>query len=253
MLLNNYCRESCSIFPIYRMLYYPFRSSCSRAVLLILSLTSASAYAAAAAAAAAAEGLSEAELTSGQTGYTTCVACHGVEGHGNALLHAPAIAGQEAWYLKRQLDNFKAGVRGSHAEDVYGAQMRPMAMLLQNDQQVDSVAAYIAQMSPASTELTLGGDAAKGKASYNLCLACHGADAKGNEALNAPSLQGQYDWYMVAQLRNFKAGIRGADPKDVYGAQMRPMAMTVPDEASMANLAAYIHSLGVSSEASPKK
>lgn len=74
-------------------------------------------------------------------------------------------------------------------------------------------------------------------------MACHGAEAEGNKALNAPGLKGLPDWYIVTQLKNFKSGARGADPKDTEGMQMRPMAMTVPDEAAMANIAAYIHSI----------
>ena len=60
--------------------------------------------------------------------YTTCVACHGAKGEGNKALNAPAIASQEAWYIARQLKNFKEGIRGTHEKDMYGMQMRPMAM-----------------------------------------------------------------------------------------------------------------------------
>ena len=28
------------------------------------------------------------------------------------------------------------------------------------------------------------------------------------------------DWYLVTQLKNFKQGVRGAHPKDMYGPQM---------------------------------
>lgn len=87
------------------------------------------------------------------------------------------------------------------------------------------------------------GDAEKGKAYYATCVACHGADGKGMEALNAPNLTGLQEWYFVRQLGNFKAGIRGSDPKDIYGAQMRPMSMTLPDEQAMKDVHAYIQSL----------
>ena len=69
------------------------------------------------------------------------------------------------------------------------------------------------------------GDAKKGKARYAVCMACHGADGMGNKVLNAPKIAGQESWYLERQLKNFKAGIRGADPKDKYGMQMRPMAL----------------------------
>ncbi|GIT06706.1 MAG: hypothetical protein CM1200mP30_03360 [Pseudomonadota bacterium] len=47
------------------------------------------------------------------------------------------------------------------------------------------------------------------------------------------------------QLKNFKAGIRGADPKDKYGMQMRPMAMTLADDQSIRDMAAYVSSMPV--------
>ena len=61
------------------------------------------------------------------------------------------------------------------------------------------------------------GDAAKGKARYAVCQACHGVDGMGNKALNSLKIAGQEPWYLERQLKNFKAGIRGADPKDKYG------------------------------------
>ncbi len=180
--------------------------------------------------------------SAGKAAYQICATCHGAEGEGNAALHAPALAGQEDWYLKRQIQKFKDGVRGTHADDLYGMQMRPMAMTLVDDAQVDAVVEYISSLPVAHHELTLGGDAAKGTAGYMLCQACHGADAEGNKLMNAPSLQTLPDWYIVSQLKNYKAGIRGTHAKDIEGMQMRPMAMTIADEAAMADLAAYIHS-----------
>ena len=72
------------------------------------------------------------------------------------------------------------------------------------------------------------GDAEQGKALYALCAACHGPNAEGMAALNAPANAGQDPWYMTRQLKNFKAGIRGAHPDDAFGAQMRPMARAAP-------------------------
>ncbi|MFK7955018.1 MAG: cytochrome c [Lysobacterales bacterium] len=87
------------------------------------------------------------------------------------------------------------------------------------------------------------GDAEKGKALFATCVACHGADAKGQEVLNAPNLTGLQEWYFVRQISNFKAGIRGSDPKDIYGAQMRPMSMTLADDQAAKDVHAYIQTL----------
>jgi len=96
-----------------------------------------------------------------------------------------------------------------------------------------------------------GGDAAKGKAAYAVCLACHGADGMGNKALNAPAIAGQSTWYLERQLKNFKKGMRGANPKDTYGMQMRPMALTLPTDQAIADMAAYVASMPQSKSLQP--
>lgn len=183
------------------------------------------------------------DAAKGKALYATCVACHGVNGEGNQALNAPMIAGQETWYLERQLKNFKAGIRGGEPNDIYGTQMRPMSMLLADDQAIADVAAYISSLKMVPAPATITGDAAAGKAKYATCMACHGANGEGNQALNAPRLKGQHDWYSVRQLQNFKKGIRGANPKDVYGAQMRPMAMILSTDKDIQDVVSYINTL----------
>ncbi len=87
------------------------------------------------------------------------------------------------------------------------------------------------------------GDAERGKPLYATCGACHGANGEGMQALNAPSLAGQEEWYVIRQLKNFKAGIRGSDARDTFGMQMAPMAMTLPTDQAIEDVAAYISSL----------
>jgi cytochrome c553 len=122
--------------------------------------------------------------------------------------------------------------------------MKPMARSLVTDADIKAVAAYVTGLKAAVPPSTLKGDPARGQAAYATCLACHGPQAKGNEALGAPDLTQQADWYLVAQLQKFKQGLRGTHAKDVAGAQMRAMSMTLPDEQSMADVVAYIRSLG---------
>jgi cytochrome c553 len=119
-----------------------------------------------------------------------------------------------------------------------------MSLTLGTEEEVASVAAYVGtlQRTPAAATLE-GGDAAKGATYYALCSSCHGADGKGNEALNAPPLAGSSDWYLLTQLSNFKQGIRGANPKDSRGATMRPMASTLPDEQAMKDVLAHVATL----------
>ena len=73
----------------------------------------------------------------------TCATCHGDAGQGNPGLNAPPLAGQHDWYLKRQLENFKDGVRGKHKDDLFGVQMQLMSKILRDEQAVNDLVAYI--------------------------------------------------------------------------------------------------------------
>jgi cytochrome c oxidase subunit 2 len=101
----------------------------------------------------------------------------------------------------------------------------------------------IAALLVSSNQAFAVGDAAAGMTLYATCAVCHGLQAEGNEELRAPKLAGQADWYLTRQLRNFKAGIRGADKMDTYGQQMAPMAATLVDDNAIANVAAFVKSL----------
>ncbi len=185
--------------------------------------------------------LAQGDIAKGKAKYNAiCVTCHGAEGEGNKALNSPAVAGQEQWYLARQLKYFKEGIRGGDAKDLYGMQMRPMSMVLVNDAEIDNVAAYVSSLPAKKFPHELGGDPNRGKALYTTCIACHGPDALGMKTMNSPKLTIQQDWYILRQLKNFKEGIRGANPKDIYGMQMRPMAMVLADEKAMKDVIAYI-------------
>jgi cytochrome c oxidase subunit 2 len=179
----------------------------------------------------------------GKAAYETCAVCHGANGEGTPELNVPKIGGQEEWYVARQLQNFKTGLRAPTTSDVYGTQMRALSMTLANDQEIADVSAYVASLSPPAVADTVSGDAAQGKAAYATCTACHGANGEGNQALNSPKLAGQHDWYIVRQLQNYKSGVRGGDPKNVFDTQMRPMAMILTTDEAVNNVAAYINSL----------
>jgi len=79
----------------------------------------------------------------GQGSYVTCAVCHGPGGRGLQATNAPALAGMSDWYLVTQLKNFKQGVRGAHAKDMYGPQMASMTGMLTSDHAIDDVVAYI--------------------------------------------------------------------------------------------------------------
>jgi cytochrome c553 len=175
--------------------------------------------------------------------FVLCAACHGEKGEGNVQRAAPAIAGLPQWYVAAQLEKFLSGQRGYHPQDDSGLQMRPMAQAVRRKEDQQAVAAYIASLPRPHPVATTDGQPAQGQSLYATCAACHGADGRGNEALKAPPLVGQNDWYIVAQLKKFKEGIRGADPQDASGQQMRAMVNVLPDETAVRNVAAYIRTL----------
>ena len=186
----------------------------------------------------------KASLEYSQDLYDSCAPCHGASGEGAQEVGAPAIAGLERWYVKRQLRGFKAGYRGWHVEDLAGKRMEPMARALDTDEKVDLVAAYVSSLPPTNPAPTLeGGNAATGKLYFATCVQCHGADGRGNIDEFGPPLVGASDWYLLQQLANFKAGIRGTHSGDVTGAKMRPFSMTLANEQAMKDVIAYIGSL----------
>jgi len=173
-----------------------------------------------------------------------CTVCHGAAAEGNSTLNAPKLTGLSATYLERQLRHFKNGVRGKAKGDRFGSQMQTMAATL-DDAGVVNVAAYIASLPEPvkKPKPKVKGDAQAGAALYTNCSTCHGAAGEGNDALGAPSLAGQSDWYLLRQLNNFMKGVRGSDPSDTYGRQMQPMATLLSDKKSQRNVVAHINTL----------
>ena len=172
-----------------------------------------------------------------------CTTCHGTDGAGNEGVQAPRLAGMDPAYLRHQLENFRAGIRGTHPEDIEGIAMRPMAVKL-TDASIDDIVEWVGSWEVVSTEPTLTGDTAAGQRLYRTCATCHGQNGEGMPSFNAPALAGQNDWHLVTQLKNFMAGYRGAHPQDTFGAQMRTMANTLGNETGIINVVSYINTLG---------
>lgn len=171
-----------------------------------------------------------------------CTVCHGTQLMGNPGTQAPRLSGMSDWYVKKQLEAFRQGWRGTHPEDFSGAEMMPIAKSLSTELIAEAIR-FIKQTSAPSPRATISADINRGKQWYTSCGACHGANAEGNEALGAPALKGLNDWYMLTQLKNFKAGVRGGNPKDPQALLMTNAAKILPDEQAMAEVVAYITQL----------
>ena len=178
----------------------------------------------------------------GAASYAVCAACHGPQAQGMVALNAPKLAGQDPMYLKRQLRKYKEGIRGTHEDDVFGRQMAPMAATLVNDTLIDNVVAYIGSLPDTPAPTTVTGNVERGADLFRDCANCHGVDGMG-VPMNAPRQAGMSDWYLLNQLKNFKAGVRGTHPADLHGKQMGFMARTLLDEQDMRDVVAYINTL----------
>jgi cytochrome c oxidase subunit II len=183
------------------------------------------------------------DVVQGKAAYAVCSACHGQNGEGNMAMNAPRLAGQEGWYLVRQLEAYRLGHRGTKPGDTFGMQMRPMASTVSTPAALENLVAYVGSLPVAKSSPTVKGDAVKGKAAYAVCAACHGQKAEGLEQMGGPRLTGLDDWYLQRQIQNFKKGLRGYHPEDIFGRQMSPMASTLADDAAINNVVAYINTL----------
>jgi len=83
------------------------------------------------------------DASRGKQLYVTCQACHGAQAEGMEAVGGPNLRVSSDWYLLKQLQNYKQGIRGTNPGDAAGMRMRPMSMTLADDQAMKDVVAYI--------------------------------------------------------------------------------------------------------------
>jgi cytochrome c oxidase subunit 2 len=83
------------------------------------------------------------DVGAGKQLFADCVECHGAKAEGNVAKNAPRLLDQEDWYLVRQVQNFKSGVRGGKSTDENVKQMMAKLAKLSNDQAINDVVVYI--------------------------------------------------------------------------------------------------------------
>lgn len=175
--------------------------------------------------------------------YQSCAVCHGEAGQGDIELGAPALAGQGAHYLERQLQYFKSGVRGSDPRDNRGLQMQSIADTL-SDEDISIVANYLSALPRIAPAIVPEGNLKNGNNYYqSKCGACHGGQAQGNPSLNAPALSILNGTYLKQQFQGFQWGLRGTHPQDKYGRQMKMMSTSLPTDKDLDDVIAYIQSM----------
>ncbi len=174
----------------------------------------------------------------GKTKSIPCQSCHGLDGNSpNGAW--PKLAGQNATYLKKQLEDFKSGARDN-------AIMSPMAANL-SEEDIKNLAAYYAkqQTSKGVTPkkyLKLGEKiyrAGNKETGVPACMACHGPAGNGNPAAAWPQIAGQHSQYVENQLKAYRSGERTNDPN----AMMQGVAEKMSDEeiTAVANYVSGLH------------
>ena len=87
-------------------------------------------------------------------------------------------------------------------------------------------------MRPSDPERSGGGAVVGSGTSYQVvCATCHGSRGEGNRELGAPAIASLPEWFVVGQLAKFRSGLRGVDPRDVRGQQMRAAVLPLTAEA----------------------
>ena len=139
----------------------------------------------------------------------SCFLCHGAEGESASAIN-PRLAGHNAEYNAKQLENFKNGQRKSTA-------MAPMVASLAPEDMV-ALGKFFASR-PAQQKKARDQDlAAVGRYIYHhgnrfsgipACATCHGPDAAGSATL--PRLAGQHVAYTEDQLKLFNKRERTND------------------------------------------
>lgn len=162
-----------------------------------------------------------------QAAELNCQTCHGSQLQGNPALAAPALNILSGEYVKAQLMAFKQDWRANSAEDQAGLDMRAVAQLLSpND--IEAAITLVTKLALKLPSNALSNAAAP--ASWQSCIACHGAQGQGNASLQAPALIGQQAAYLAKQLWDYQQGHRGIKPADANGQMMRQIAQTLQAE-----------------------
>ena len=160
----------------------------------------------------------------------SCFLCHGAEGESASEVF-PRLAGQNAEYIAKQLENFKSGKRKSSA-------MAPMVAEL-SPEDMAALGRFYGSRPPHKEAPKDAPLAAVGQYIYSqgnrfsgvpACASCHGPDGAGSNAL--PRLAGQHAAYLDNQLKQFNKRERNNDNAVMHTVveKMTPLEMAAVSE-----------------------
>ncbi|HUL66883.1 MAG TPA: cytochrome-c oxidase, cbb3-type subunit III [Burkholderiaceae bacterium] len=154
-----------------------------------------------------------------------CAQCHGSDAHGSKgfpnLADAEWLYGGEPEVIEASITNGRQGA------------MPPMAAAVGGPEDVTDVAHYVLSLSDSAHDSVR---AARGKAKFAACAACHGPQGKGNPQLGAPDLTNKI-WLYGGSV----ATITETITKGRQG--MMPAWKGVLSDAEIHLVAAYVYSL----------
>jgi len=185
---------------------------------------------------------SEGDIEAGKTKSAMCAACHGADGNSLVPMY-PSLAGQNASYIAKQLNDFKIGATSGGKSGRVDPVMGGMTMAL-SEQDMRDLGAYFSsqkqkltsgETSEAGKKLYLGGDAERG---ITACIACHSADGQGMPQAGFPAIAGQSATYLKSQLEKFRSKERRND----NNAMMQSIAFNLED-AEIAALVKYMSAI----------
>jgi len=164
---------------------------------------------------------------------TYCAQCHGSDARGNKgfpnLTDKDWLYGGTPEIIKQTIMHGRNGV------------MPSMAAALGSDQEVENVAHYVMSLSGSTADPI---KAVFGKAKFGACMACHQADAHGNQAIGAPNLTDKI-WLYGGSAETIMETIRKGRNNTM------PAFEDFLGEGKVHVLAAYVWSLSNDVSASP--
>ncbi|MEN9916251.1 MAG: hypothetical protein RLY40_183 [Pseudomonadota bacterium] len=158
-----------------------------------------------------------------------CELCHGNKGNSTSNDNWPKLAGQNANYLIKQMQDFQLNDKYKHDNPI----MNSLVIALSDEEKIKIANHYANLVTTIDTatphllslgqRIYRGGDLKKG---LPACLACHGPAGLGNPPAGFPRLSGQHAQYIAAQLKAFRDAKRNNDKFQMMPIICRKMNLT---------------------------
>lgn len=168
----------------------------------------------------------ELDMEYGEEINETCAGCHGVFGQGSLEGEYPRLAGLDAQYIAKQLNDFKQRKRinipmipFANERELPGKDVRVISEYLSAIQLPTKLAPVDEENFDALERLEASkrvvnisdhpGDVERGRKSYqDECAVCHAKDGYGKKKKRAPQLAGQHSEYLLRQIGHYRSGKR---------------------------------------------